>query len=182
MGQYYRAVFVGYRGRSVKGFVKTYDFDNGAKLKEHYFIGNKFMRAVEALLIPGAIHHKSRLVWAGDYADEEPGTELNLYMMADKEKHRRIPNALSDDESKAYRYIVNHDKKVYVDKDLIEDSEDNWGIHPLPLLTADGNGRGGGDYHDTDNSLVGLWARDIISLEKEKPGGYELLETDFYDE
>jgi hypothetical protein len=32
------------------------------------------------------------------------------------------------------------------------------------LLTVEGNGRGGGDYH-TDSTLVGSWARDIISVE-----------------
>ena len=28
-------------------------------------------------------------------------------------------------------------------------------VHPLPLLTADGNGRGGGDYYCLDMNLVG---------------------------
>jgi hypothetical protein len=46
--------------------------------------------------------------------------------------------------------------------------------HPLPLLTCEGNGRGGGDYRG-DSPLIGSWARDIISVEEVKPEGFEEL-------
>jgi hypothetical protein len=43
-------------------------------------------------------------------------------------------------------------------------------IHPLPLLTCEGNGRGGGDYYGEDtNNLVGSWARNIIEPTNKKP-------------
>ena len=54
---------------------------------------------------------------------------------------------------------MNHTKKVYVKK--------NGRFHPLSLLTAEGNGSGGGDYYGPNIDMVGTWARDIISMEDE---------------
>jgi hypothetical protein len=53
--------------------------------------------------------------------------------------------------------------------------KDGWQIHPLPLLTCEGNGRGGGDYGGNDQNLVGLWARNTISVSNDIPDGYEEL-------
>ena len=50
---------------------------------------------------------------------------------------------------------------------------DNWCIHPLPLLTAIGNGLGGGGYREDDAWQVGMWANDVISIEENIPGEYE---------
>jgi hypothetical protein len=69
-----------------------------------------------------------------------------------------------------YTYIVNHTKKVYVKK--------TGDLHPLPILTAEGNGRGGGDYHGPNIDMVGTWARDVISMENEAPD-YTLIECGF---
>jgi hypothetical protein len=49
----------------------------------------------------------------------------------------------------------------------------------LPLLTAEGNGRGGGDYRGENENLIGSWARDIISVEMEIPDGYDELVCEF---
>lgn len=44
-----------------------------------------------------------------------------------------------------------------------DDPEDEfWCVNPLPVLTACGNGRGGGDYRDDDDINVGSWAFDLI--------------------
>ena len=41
---------------------------------------------------------------------------------------------------------------------------------PIPLLTAIGNGRGGGDYFREDmRGLVGYWAGDEVLLSKRAP-------------
>ena len=42
-----------------------------------------------------------------------------------------------------------------------------------------GNGRGGGDYYGENEELVGTWARDVISIEKDKPNGYDEFEDYF---
>jgi len=53
--------------------------------------------------------------------------------------------------------------------------------NPLPLLTALGNGRGGGDYYDNlpDSDKVGIWAKHILSIEFEIPDGYTELKVAF---
>ena len=49
----------------------------------------------------------------------------------------------------------------------------------IHLLTAEGNGRGGGDYNGPDLELVGTWARDVISVEGLVPEGYTELVCKF---
>lgn len=78
-------------------------------------------------------------------------------------------------------YIVNLDKGLYVDLDKYAQvagftpSWDNraWTIHPLPILTSIGNGRGGGDYHGTNMDIVGTWAMDTITFTEEHPSAFK---------
>jgi hypothetical protein len=53
----------------------------------------------------------------------------------------------------------------------IPELSENWDIHPLPLLCADGNQRGGGDYYGANEDLVGSWAYDRIGIDNEIPKG-----------
>ena len=48
-------------------------------------------------------------------------------------------------------------------------------FHPLPLLTANGNGRGGGDYLGSDMDLVGSWAGDRIAVANDEG----MIKTDY---
>ena len=66
--------------------------------------------------------------------------------------------------------------QIYVDKNKVPKDASNWGwkLHPLPLLTCEGNGRGGGDFHGS-NELIGTWARDVISVAAKKPKGFKEL-------
>jgi hypothetical protein len=50
------------------------------------------------------------------------------------------------------------------------------------LLTAEGNGRGGGDFEGIGEKFVGTWARDIISVEKELPKGYKQIRPNFIED
>jgi hypothetical protein len=167
MGQYYFPVILA--EKSDKEYIRTYldasMYHSGIKLVEHSYIGNSFMTIVENLIGPNGIFYRSRLVWAGDYADNEPNSEKNLHTMCDG----KIP-FVSTDESVSYTYIVNHTKKVYIEK--------KGDFHPLPILTAEGNGRGGGDYHGPNMDMVGTWARDVISMENEAPD-YTLIDCVF---
>jgi hypothetical protein len=169
MGQYYLTVILAEKSDKEE-YVRTYldasMYDNGMKLREHSYIGNNFMTIVENLIGPNGMFYKSRLVWAGDYADAEPNSEKNLNSMCEGKDPFVYRGELA-----SYTYIVNHTKKVYIKK--------GDGIHPLPLLTAEGNGRGGGDYHEGPNmEMVGTWARDVISMENEAPD-YTLIECVF---
>ena len=46
--------------------------------------------------------------------------------------------------------------------------EGYWVYSPISLLTAIGNGRGGGDYYG-NNRMVGEWAGDKVYLSETKP-------------
>lgn len=75
--------------------------------------------------------------------------------------------------------LINWDKRLYVDKRLIEADSDGFRFHPLPLLTAEGNGRGGGDFDGLDpNHLVGSWARDHLSVSDHVAHDFEELKFD----
>ena len=78
------------------------------------------------------------------------------------------------------RFLVNHDKKLFVDKRGIPQIEGWHGnkINPLPLLTCEGNNGSGGDFKGNEKGLVGVWARDVISLEAKKPKGFKELKFD----
>lgn len=78
-----------------------------------------------------------------------------------KEKPEIIINTKESDDD-AVRYIINTDKKEYLDLWRVRGLEMT--IHPLPLLTVEGNGRGGGDYEGTNMNVIGSWARDFIKV------------------
>ena len=167
MGQYYLVVILA--EKSGKEYIRTYVdpsmYDNGSKLVEHSYNSNNFMKVIENLIGPNGMFYKSRLVWAGDYADAEPDSEKTLHNMCEgKEPLAYRGNLVS------YTYIVNHTKKVYIEK--------KGTFHPLSILTAEGNGRGGGDYDGPNMEMVGAWARDVISMENEAPD-YTLIECEF---
>ena len=81
--------------------------------------------------------------------------------------YNRFVEAACSQLFKTYR-LTTHEyidlKKVY--------SLNNGNIHPLPLLTAVGNGRGGGDYHGngvTNLNMVGIWAGDLLQIVEQVP-------------
>jgi hypothetical protein len=163
MGQYYKAVFLKENKKTVDTYFYSWDYESGLKLMEHSWLLNPFVNAVETKLA----NNPTRVVWAGDYADEEKNSKSNLYDRCnDKNKHSRITDLpFVDAWNKEYCFIVNHTKKEFVNKNHVPDN-DGWRIHPLPLLTCEGNGRGGGDYHGED-PIIGSWSRDVISIETE---------------
>ena len=176
MGQYYKAIILGPSGLSyevIRAWLCSFSFGNGQKLMEHSYIGNEYVSALEHLISPEGMFYMSRIVWAGDYADKEPNLDKNLHELAEDDKII----VLTGRSMKKYSFLVNHTKKQYVDKEALESI-----IHPLPLLLCEGNGRGGGDYHGTDEAMCGLWARDVISVEEEAPEGYAQLLCRFGDD
>lgn len=172
MGQYYKPVAL-----ETKQFVLAHSYDNGLKLMEHSWVGNHFVAAVESLISKGGDWFGKKIVWAGDYADGEIGkdgkplldenrSEINLYDLAEEELHPEID---TEKEHKPLRYIKNLDTNEYVDiRKVPADKKWGWQIHPLPLLTCEGNGRGGGDYYG-ESELIGKWARNRVVMQKSKP-------------
>lgn len=187
MGQYYNPIFLDNKvegeREKIKAWMYSHSYGNGLKLMEHSWMKNPFVQTFEKQLTRRGEHYKSRVVWAGDYADEEPG----LVMVDGEEKEINL-NAMCDESLKikpqvvkstaSYPYIVNHTKKQFVDKRKVPNVK-GWQIHPLPLLTCEGNGRGGGDFHG-ESPLIGAWARDVISVEKNNPK--DIIDTFDFEE
>lgn len=190
MGQYYKPCVLNESGKPA-GWVYSHDIKyyykredqtkgiylgQGLKLMEHSWVDNDFVKTIEHLLTKGNAWYMKPIVWAGDYASEEDG-DKNLYEMCEDEM-KTVKKKLT--LRKEFRYIVNHTKKLYVDKTKVPGGEgeySDWKIHPLPLLTAEGNGQGGGDFRGNDpNNIIGSWARNIISVESVIPEGYKEME------
>lgn len=177
MGQYYRAILLNEDKTEVVNWLSSYEFDNGAKLTEHSCVGNAYVNAAcEAL----KNNKKLPFVWCGDYAETILGYHMeNAYVVCYENKDKEIKcekDIWAYVNAETLRYIINHTKMEYVELKYRR------GLHPLPLLTADGNGRGGGDYYSKDEDKmanVGIWAYDIIECSNEKPEGYTKKEYDF---
>ncbi len=178
MGQYYKFIILANNSSKENNkeyillVIDPHSYGEGSKLMEHSYLNTKMMNTVEYLISKYGKFYKSRIVWAGDYADEEPGEEdedgpMNLYRLAEYYSGytRLVSNSFG-------RYIVNHTKKLYVDKEIKLNDNYNNIIHPLPLLISEGNGSGGGDYNGNNQHLCGSWARDVISMEEEIPDDY----------
>lgn len=179
MGQYYKAINI-----DNLEYVSPHDYDNGAKLMEHSYIGNNFVEAVEFLLINDGENKArwadSRIIWGGDYADFEENE--NFHSMVE-DNGSSLFNLIETVPTN-YQFLVNMTKKEYVDKEKCHVISASWTnihvIHPLPLLLAEGNGRGGGDYHEEgDDKFVGRWARDVINVMKVAPEGFTEIIPNF---
>ena len=208
MGQYYKIIAkntetneVFYNARVLKGYQKYinemkkkhpkmyWDTHFGAKLMEHSWNSCQLMTSVAAMLKKG----KFRLIWCGDYAEDDEIKDISNgeadydmlwgddnYKKAKEDGHIKFVNRCSLKGC----YFLNHTKKEYIILDdyiaKAEHKEDRgtWCISPIPLMTAVGNGRGGGDYDGVNFDKVGSWAWDEISIKKEFP--YDFKKLDIY--
>lgn len=114
----------------------------------------------------------SPIIVAGDYADDEPlnGEVNNIYGLT-----RKYGKVLTDIPAEHYRYFINEDTKEFVDIENCK-ADKYRVIHPLPLLLADGNGRGGGDYYGENLSRVGSWKRNVVVTSNNRPDESEYKE------
>lgn len=174
MGQYYHIAFqhpgediiVNHRKVEGAGYVM-------AKLMEHSYLNNTFVDAVAHEMYKNPMY----LAWIGDYAEYDEvltatnGT-LSMADVWDEESHHIFP--AKDSFVYKTKWLCNHTTKEYVMFDVVQalSVQKNWVIAPFPLLTAIGNGRGGGDYHGTYMDDVGTWAWHLISIEDDIPAGY----------
>lgn len=126
-------------------------------------VSSAFVGAVEMMLTPEGGFNRGRLVWAGDYADDEPEFGTNIHKMCDSNTEL-FPE---ESDTSYYGFIVNHTKGQFVSKERCEKYTK---LHPLPLLTAEGNGCTDGDY-PRSHGLLGYWARDELSVVKQRPDG-----------
>lgn len=161
MGQYYKIVIERTKDGKVEAYDRTIDGEyTMAKLMEHSYYLNGMVNAISEKLY----NEPSRIAWVGDYSEE---LNPKLYDIAwNGEKYEKLK---STDFTLNGRYIVNHTKKLILDcwkylVDTIAETKSEWLIHPLPLLTAIGNGMGGGDYRGKNSDAVGTWAWDELEI------------------
>lgn len=189
MGRYFYAV-------NVDTFEYVSPTRESSKLMGHSFQGNNFMLRVDKLLREDGKWYKCHLVWAGDSVKAEPGLvrptedgkgsqEVSLYNFVQysstghPDGDRMMP--CTDPASAQHgRYIVNHDMLEYADIEKLPTACDGSRVHPLPLLTSNGEE----DYHGTDSDKVGRWTRSRISIQECPPDNprFTELEVAFVDE
>ncbi|MGS2811501.1 hypothetical protein [Nocardia sp. MW-W600-9] len=153
MGQHFKPVFLAEDSDTVTGYLHPGIF---YKLAEHGWQGSWFVTEVEQILTT-----PTRIVWVGESCDPEPGTEpsTNLYRLAEQISETPVPDVVPG------RYLINHDRRVYLLKDSTPDENV---AHPLPALTVD---RGEG-YFKNAHGPIGSWARQRISVADTVPNGY----------
>jgi hypothetical protein len=189
MGQYYKPVNL-----DKQEFLLCYDYGSGAKLMEHSWIQNPMVTAILIALTPAGRWHRDHLVWAGDYMDEglflegingKNESDLTLYdCCIVKEGQPAAPInkvRLILPDGPEPKFIADHDTKEYVSLDNLpeeEPTDPGWHIHPLPLLTCSGNGRGGGDFR-ANNIYTGRWSGHSISAEFIVPEGHTEIWPNF---
>lgn len=169
--------------------MKSWDYDtpdswgsmfDGLKLMEHAWMGNQFVNGVVGE-IDG---NPCAVAWVGDYADDP--TDFDGRYTEDVYRSVWCEGGLPESpfsevpENHPSGFLVNHTKGVFLDlaeyakraTHKPEWSNGSWCIHPLPLLTAIGNDRGGGDYRSCHPNIgsVGCWAMDVIEYMRGRPG------------
>lgn len=209
MGQYYKPIFLNEKEKP-KTYVYSHDFGCGLKLMEHSWMLNPFVRFVEKQLMEEpqklvwagdyadnekpktitkakikALANEDNKYWTAEKLKAEG---INLYALANcvgKLTHNEEVEDKYNHDFKCIapmtaKYLINHDRKEFVDKSKTPKDKDGWRIHPLPLLTCEGNNRGGGDFRG-ESELIGLWARNTISVSTKKPKGFKELIFDLVE-
>ncbi|PJE17950.1 MAG: hypothetical protein CK429_05400 [Mycobacterium sp.] len=164
MGQYFTPTFLS-SDRRIVAALDPADYGSGNKLYGHTRADTPLMAAVQTLLsLDGGL----RLAWAGDYADNEPGVDTNLFFLIEDKHFVRFGGLVCDavDPNRAMPatnlgtagYVCNLDKQQYIADAALRTDFDGHRRTPLPLLTA--------EYGDADadaaRSAYGSWARDRI--------------------
>lgn len=198
MGQYYRQLIGDKNGKVIAVYNccsllpnGKKDFD-GFKLMEHSWIENWFVNGICKRIYNNPL----RIVWVGDYANEVGDFDLDIpsnpiipdYYNAWGDEVFPSLIEVDDEFSIVGKFLLNHDTHEYIEitdngylyySQPTDKSPIPWVIHPLPLLTAIGNGRGSGDFHEGNYGYenVGIWAWHLLEIADGAPMEYEELST-----
>ena len=182
MGQVFNAAFKS-ANQEKWHMHSPYDFNSPARMCQIGMIGNPLVLYVQMMIF----RNPMQVVFAGCYGPNEEGSQDNIFHGANSlQVNLNVNTAMMNELSKLLmdmsdkpHYLVNHTKKEYVDYSKVERNAMYEKADPLPILCAEGNGEGCGDYEGNNKELAGIWARDLISLETEKPTDFAELTPRF---
>ena len=132
-----------------------------------------------------------RVIWCGDYADEPDDFDFPKCSAAYVPSYGevwgdKVQNSTSTDFKLDDKFLINYDTKEFVNLNEYKRASTDkhgWCIHPLPLLTAVGNGRGGGDFHEGNIGFehVGIRAWHLLSISDDAPKDFTKLNLVFVE-
>lgn len=171
MGQYYHAYTKNAsekRAWSLQctNFTETRNFDwyVGLRLTEHSWYGNILTDAMSFYLY----QNPTQLAWVGDYANDAEVYD-KCWRDDTYEYHFEVHDEKFDYTGK---WLVNHTTKEAFT--IERPTGEAWVPYPISLITACGNGKGGGDYRG-QHKMIGKWAMHTLSIEDEVPADYIII-------
>jgi hypothetical protein len=164
MGQYFTPV-IGNNDLSGKfiprAWINAHDWDNGLKFTEFSYTTNPIVVAMMDLLkIPQDTsleqHIASRVIWAGDYESVPKGEETVYSLTRTVYAHRKLAH-IPYKPNQHLKYILNLEKKLYIDQSKCPTNTYGGVISPLAVLTTTGG------YYGSDEEYSGRWKGDLIA-------------------
>ena len=182
MGQYYKFINLDKREKCDRNRWP-------AKLTEHSYVGNCYCDDILTLM--NKEWSGDRIIHVGDYAEKNDNTTTASVIekldneFKPKESFYSYGEFFEDVEplkvNNKVRYVYNLDKEEYIDlyhqpicdyfyyDDTIHFAK----MNSFALLTACGNGLGGGDYHGNNDNFIGYWAGDHFVASEKKLDKYK---------
>ena len=190
MGQYYMPILGDVYGLNCKVFDRSVNHEyTTAKLMEHSWWKNPFVNAFSEFLY----NNPGRVCWTGDYATEPDDFNFNLPAGIVRSNYKKVwgkhityltcePSDFTLDD----KFFINYDTQQYIDLNEYKSAsvdKHGWVIHPLPLLTAIGNGRGGGDFQGGIGiEFVGTWAWHLLAFLDSAPKDFVKVDIAFIEQ
>lgn len=176
MGQYYMPIVQATKITKKRKVVKKMfafniaDLNESKKIAHHCEFESLISKIVSNFMVQlNKDGFDTQLVWLGDYAQHSFTPGKDLY---DKMKYKTVKLHFDIGLDKMvidgvtpfkintrHYFLINKEKNEYVSLESYAGS-----CCPLILLTADGNGKGGGDYFGNDFEYVGRWKYDTIVI------------------
>lgn len=164
MGQYFMAVT--YDEHNYKVFDPS-NYKTYCKLTEHSFVANNFLAVIYNQLLDS----QKRLWWVGDYAEmsDYPNISLPEWVHCTLKNSKTYKKGNTDWDWGTKSYFINHSKKEFIEISPYDYQKDEYILNPVSLLTAVGNGKGGGDYYGINKEFIGIWAGDVLEIKRTLP-------------
>ena len=190
MGQYYQPILGDKNGFNCMVFDRSIDGERTfAKLTEHSWWLNPFVNSFAHRLF----NEQKRVCWVGDYAqDDDFNFPINTAIHTPNYEEIwgdtvELHSSESVDFTLDGKFLINYDTMQFLDLSeykMLSLGKDCWILHPLPLLTAVGNGRGLGDFHEgyIGFEFVGIWAWHLLSICDHIPLDFDKINIIFKEE